>query len=197
LTKIVNWDYYLPVNVYLSDRQALPVQASGIDRKPRIREQDIRLLANQKSLLHPLSWLAEDFRKQIRQGLHARGHQLQASQAKVVVHLELEGSRLTDLAIRAGISKQAMGKLVDELEKLGYLRRQAHADGRAKTICFTERGRQLLEDSRAIVESIWNEYSALMGEQRLQQFRNELQELFLKVKTARRQSETYNPSEKS
>src|SRR5215210_5183089 len=51
------------------------------------------------------------------------------------------GSRLTDLAERAGLTKQAVGEAVTELERLGYLTRVPDPhDRRAKIIKLTERG---------------------------------------------------------
>jgi DNA-binding MarR family transcriptional regulator len=56
----------------------------------------------------------------------------------------LEGRRLTELAARAGMTKQAMHELVARLESLGYLRREVDPDDvRARRITLTERGRTL------------------------------------------------------
>ena len=52
--------------------------------------------------------------------LAARGR-LSASHIHVTRHLALEGSRLTDLAQRAGMSKQAMGKLVGQCMALSLI----------------------------------------------------------------------------
>lgn len=144
--------------------------------------KDPRQQANRKSLVHPLAFLADDFRDRIRHSLRRRGHQLQTAQTKVLVHLDMDGTRLTDLAQRAGISKQAMGKLVDELEKLGYVCRDPHSDGRAKTIQFTKKGRKLLKDSSAIVEETWQYYAEQFGEPRLETFRDELNALYAAIR---------------
>jgi DNA-binding MarR family transcriptional regulator len=144
--------------------------------------RDVRQQANRKSLVHPMAFLADDFRERIRQSLRQRGHHLQTAQTKVLVHLDMEGTRLTDLARRAGISKQAMGKLVDELEKLGYVCRDPHSDGRAKTIQFTPKGLRLLRDSSAIVEESWRHYAEHFGEARLEKFRDELNDLYTAIR---------------
>jgi DNA-binding MarR family transcriptional regulator len=53
----------------------------------------------------------------------------------------LEGSRLTVLAQRAGMSKQAMGKLVDQCLAWGLVLREPDArDARAQRIRFTPAG---------------------------------------------------------
>lgn len=144
---------------------------------------DIRQQANRKSLVHPLAFLANDFREQIRLKLKQRKHRLQTAHAKILVHLDVEGTRLTELALRAGISKQAMGKLVSELEAIGYVRKAVdETDGRAWRVCFTPKGFALLKDSSAIVDEIWKDYAGLFGEKRLGLFRDELNELYTMVK---------------
>ncbi len=52
-------------------------------------------------------------------------------------HIDLDGTRLTELAKRVGISKQGVGQLVEEMVRMGGLeRRPDPRDGRAKLICF-------------------------------------------------------------
>lgn len=64
----------------------------------------------------------------------------------VMAHVTHEGVRLTDLAGKAGITKQAMSELVTDLERLGYLQRSTDPrDRRAKTIGFTDKGRAAVE----------------------------------------------------
>lgn len=64
----------------------------------------------------------------------------------VMAHVTHDGLRLTDLADRAGITKQAMSELVTDLERLGYLQRSNDPrDGRAKMIGFTDKGRAAVE----------------------------------------------------
>ena len=72
--------------------------------------------------------------------LAARGS-LTASHIHITRHLALNGSRLTDLANLAGVSKQAMGKLVDQCEAWGLVRRLPDPqDARARRVCFTDTG---------------------------------------------------------
>jgi len=58
-------------------------------------------------------------------------------------HIELHGgTRVTELASKLGITKQAVGQLVDDLEGMGMVQRRPDPeDGRAKRVCFTEQGR--------------------------------------------------------
>ena len=64
----------------------------------------------------------------------------------VMAHVTHEGVRLTELADKAGITKQAMSELVIDLERLGYLQRSIdQRDRRAKMIGFTDKGRAAVE----------------------------------------------------
>jgi DNA-binding MarR family transcriptional regulator len=72
--------------------------------------------------------------------LAARG-QVSAAHIHITRHLALAGSRLTELAALAGMSKQAMGPLVSQCEAWGLVRRQPDPrDGRAKRVHFTPDG---------------------------------------------------------
>ena len=72
--------------------------------------------------------------------LAARGT-LSASHIHITRHLALEGSRLTDLAQRAGMTKQGMGKLVEQCEAWGLVARLTDPrDARARRIVFTPGG---------------------------------------------------------
>lgn len=72
--------------------------------------------------------------------LAARGH-LSASHTHITRHLARDGSRLTDLAQSANISKQAMGKLVGECEAWGLVTRLPDPrDARSRRIVFTPVG---------------------------------------------------------
>lgn len=67
--------------------------------------------------------------------------QVGAAHIHITRHLALEGSRLTDLAHSAGMSKQAMGDLVTQCEAWGLVTREADAyDKRAKKVVFTAFG---------------------------------------------------------
>lgn len=67
----------------------------------------------------------------------ASGQDVRAAHTHLFPHIDLQGTRLTVLARRMGISKQAVGQLVDELTGMGLLERVPDpADGRAKLIRF-------------------------------------------------------------
>jgi DNA-binding MarR family transcriptional regulator len=65
-------------------------------------------------------------------------------------NIDRAGTRATEIALRASISKAAMGEMIDELEALGYVKRVADAaDRRAKLIVPTERAHAVLDAVRA------------------------------------------------
>ena len=65
------------------------------------------------------------------------------AQCRVFQRIAQDGSRLTDLADQAQVSKQSAGVLVDQLERLGYVRRVPDpTDGRARLIVIEQRGRR-------------------------------------------------------
>ncbi|MDP2678457.1 MAG: helix-turn-helix domain-containing protein [Rhodoferax sp.] len=95
--------------------------------------------------------------------LAARGH-LTASHVHITRHLALAGSRLTDLAARAGISKQAMGKLVDQCEAWGLVQRQCDArDARACLVVFTPAGLSWLQAFKEAVTQAQTELQEAVG----------------------------------
>lgn len=97
--------------------------------------------------------------------LAARG-QVSAAHIHITRHLALEGSRLTELAELAGMSKQAMGKLVDQCEAWGLVRRELDAlDARAKRVYFTPAGLAWLQAFQQAVAQAEAELKQTVGEE--------------------------------
>lgn len=95
--------------------------------------------------------------------LAARGS-LSASHIHITRHLALEGSRLTELAQCANMSKQAMGKLVEQCEAWGLVTRLEDArDARARRIVFTAIGLAWLQAFRQAVVQAEDELRAAVG----------------------------------
>ena len=86
------------------------------------------------------------------------------AQVRVFQRLAPNGSRLTNLADQAQMSKQSAGVLVDQLERLGYVRRVPDpTDGRARLIVIEERGRRAAEVAKATSTEILAEWTAFLG----------------------------------
>jgi len=78
---------------------------------------------------------------------HTQQPNLRAAHTALFPHLDLGGTRLTEVARRMGISKQAVGQLVNDMVAMGWLERIPDpADGRAKLIRFsTQEGSSILD----------------------------------------------------
>lgn len=100
----------------------------------------------------------------------------------VFAQLTRGGARITDMAARVGITKQAVTLLVDHLEAGGYVARVADpSDGRAKLVELTDRGRAAANASLAIVEGIDRDWTARLGAQRLAELKATLWELVVSL----------------
>jgi len=91
--------------------------------------------------------------------------QVSAAHIHITRHLELKGTRLTDLAERAGMSKQAMGDLVDQCEAWGLVTRSPDPrDARARIVQFTETGLAWLQAFKDAVAQAEKEFRAEVGQ---------------------------------
>ena len=90
--------------------------------------------------------------------------QVTAAHVHITRHLALSGDRLTDLAQRAGMTKQAMANLVDQCEAWGLVTRAADAlDARARRVCFTPTGLAWLQAFRDAVAQAEAEFRDEVG----------------------------------
>lgn len=100
------------------------------------------------------------------------------AQARVLQRIAPGGSRLTDLAEQALITKQSAGFLVDQLERAGYVERVPDpTDARARLIRVAERGAKAVPLAAAVVADIEAEWTAHLGRQRMNQLRHHLASL--------------------
>ena len=91
--------------------------------------------------------------------------QISAAHIHITRHLELHGTRLTELAQKAGMSKQAMGDLVDQCEAWGLVTRDPDPrDARARLVQFTPTGLLWLQAFREAVAQAEKEFRAEVGQ---------------------------------
>ncbi len=97
------------------------------------------------------------------------GLDVRPAHTTIFPHLDLEGTRLTELARRLGVSKQAAGQLVDELVEMGVLERVPDpVDARAKLIRFgRRRGGLALMEGLAVLGEIEGKLADELGRQRI------------------------------
>ena len=90
-----------------------------------------------------------------------------------------DGSRPSDLAAQAGVTRQAITKLVDELERLDLVHRDADPDdGRGVIIRYTDRGRAGVAIARKRQLALERAYAARVGADRWAEVRSTLETLF-------------------
>ena len=100
------------------------------------------------------------------------------AQARVFQRIAPGGSRLTDLADQASITKQSAGFLVDQLERAGYVERVADpSDARARLVRITKRGLQTLPLAASVVSEVEAEWTGHLGKRRMGQLREILVKL--------------------
>ena len=96
----------------------------------------------------------------------AAREQVSAAHIHITRHLALQGSRLTELAQAAGMSKQAMGQLVNQCEAWGLVARRDDAlDARAKKVVFTEVGLAWLQAFQEAVAQAEREFREAVGDE--------------------------------
>jgi DNA-binding MarR family transcriptional regulator len=82
----------------------------------------------------------------------------------LLTNLDADGTRIGVLARRAGVTRQAAGQLLREIERCGYVRRwDSPTDARATVIAFTPRGKRLLATVLELVEQIEGDFATMLG----------------------------------
>lgn len=93
-------------------------------------------------------------------------------------HLRAEGTRITELAERTLLAKATVVHTVDELERLGYVRRVPDpADGRAKLVVPTERALAAERAGREAIAEIRAAWATMLGEDEMQALERSLRRL--------------------
>ncbi|MBS1676266.1 MAG: winged helix-turn-helix transcriptional regulator [Actinobacteria bacterium] len=91
-----------------------------------------------------------------------------------------DGMRLTELASLAGLTKQSVGEIVDDLAKLGYLERCADpTDKRAKLIRLTEKGRNAQRIGFTLFAQLESDWADTFGADGITALRALLEEIAL------------------
>jgi len=113
-----------------------------------------------------LALMASDVQVPLALSNLAAREKVSAAHIHITRHLAVQGSRLTELAEAAGMSKQAMGDLVTQCEAWGLVTREPDArDARARRICFTPTGLDWLAAFRAAVAQAEAEFRAAVGDE--------------------------------
>lgn len=112
------------------------------------------------------------------EALRAAGYDITPAQMKVVQRIGPNGTRLTELAEQAQVTKQTAGFLVDQLEKAGWVERVPDpTDQRARLVRISERGKAATPIANGVVAEVEAEWTAHLGKQRMEQLRRALTQL--------------------
>ena len=136
-------------------------------------------VATDQHLVALLGSVKDDLLEEMYRRVAAAGYPgLRPSHGCVFRYLDVDGSRLAELAERSGMTKQAFGEHVANVEALGYVERVADPqDGRAKLVVPTPRGREALILGRQVFADLEREWEEAIGAQRVRGLRETLQEI--------------------
>lgn len=106
------------------------------------------------------------FEARVLELMSERGHgETRIAHVNLTRNLDIGGTRLTELARRAGMTKQAMGELVDQCAAMGLVHRTSDpSDRRARLVTFTPSGLDWLETFREAVDMAEAEMRAELGD---------------------------------
>jgi len=103
------------------------------------------------------------------------------AQARVLARVSSKGTRITELAELARVSKQTVTFMVDQLERAGYVRRVPDpSDARARLVVFDDRGlaaQQVARRTEAVVQEEWTRHLGRRATARLHQILTQLREI--------------------
>lgn len=109
--------------------------------------------------------LIDELHAQLREQGHAdvrpvHGFAMQA--------IGLDGATASEVGRRLGVSKQAAGKTIDQLERLGYVARSVdEQDARRKLVVLTDAGIDMLRRSAEIFDALRTRWARTIGAERL------------------------------
>jgi len=126
--------------------------------------------------------LREPFRigsEQLHERFAERGHpEVRAPHGNVFQFLDDEGTRVSELAQRAQITKQSMAELVAHLERHGYVERTPDpGDRRAKLVRATARGDEVYAIAQEFVEEMEADWTRQLGADDMRRLRELLERL--------------------
>lgn len=139
-----------------------------------------RFQAIRNRSLGRLSWrLKRHLDRTIEPMLLAKGYaDFKLSSLAVMANLEENGVTNNELAKRAGVTKQAMSKVVSDLEKHQYVYTKPHnSDARSSVIFLDERGKQLFIDLNDMVNQVKERFDAAIGKERIDEMMNTMYDL--------------------
>jgi DNA-binding MarR family transcriptional regulator len=120
-----------------------------------------------------VSYRAMDDR--VMRAMREAGFDVTVAQSRLAQRIADEGSRLTELAERAQVTKQTASLLVAALEREGLVERVPDPDdGRARLIRLSDRGREAAQQAMQVVMRVEQEWVEHLGPELAGQLREAL-----------------------
>src|SRR3954463_2733873 len=131
------------------------------------------------NLLALLDTATESVLAEFRQELEKAGYEdIRPTHGCVFRFVREDGMRLTELAMYAGMTKQSVGELVDDLVDQGYVERTPDPqDHRAKLICLTDKGVEAQRKGFGLIDEIEARWAERFGPERVAALREVLEEI--------------------
>ena len=131
-----------------------------------------------------LGFCSRAFNDRTAQKIQTAGHiTVRVSHLALMRNMDGDGTRITELARRAGMTKQAMGQLVREFQELDYIvLRPDPTDRRAKLATYTEQGQVLAEAAEYSTKEVHDEFKKALGKGGLKELRKLLARLHAQLK---------------
>jgi len=138
---------------------------------------DRRTEAGMEPIERLLHRAARSFDVELTARLRARGYtDIRRAHGAVFANIDDTGTRPSELAQRAGMSRPSMTELIADLEGKGYLtRRPVAGDGRSHVVLLTRRGSRHRTDAREIIAEMERLYAKRLGRLRLASLREALE----------------------
>ncbi|WP_341838019.1 MarR family winged helix-turn-helix transcriptional regulator [Chitinophaga pollutisoli] len=136
-----------------------------------------------KLLIRLLSIVKKDYDARLTEHLQKNGYaDFKIGDMVLMANISTEGTINNELAKKARITKQAMSKVVKNLEAIGYIITRKHeTDNRATVIFLSEKGKQLMIDMFGAVQEIQSYYTGIIGEKDAELLRDVLFKLAVEL----------------
>jgi DNA-binding MarR family transcriptional regulator len=106
------------------------------------------------------------------------GHDITLAQGRLAARIGEDGTRLTELAESAQVTKQTAGSLVDQLERRGYVERVPDpTDARARLVRLSSKGREVQALARVVEDEVTAEWTRHLGEPEMRRLRRAMDRL--------------------
>lgn len=132
-----------------------------------------------KSLIKLISIIKKDFENKLMDKLRSQGYEnFKVGNMGCLANVQLDGTINNELAKKAKITKQAMSKVVKNLETEGYIYTRKHeTDNRASVIYLTDKGKDLTIAASECVQETQASYKNIIGEEDAEKLREILTKL--------------------